>query len=386
MNEPIITSLLDTDLYKITMLYAIWKNGHNKEATFEFKNRNREPFTVEMVDEIMDEIAVWRMLTFKEDELDYLRELNLFEDEKFFDFLRDLRLTNVCPVISVDGDMGLNIRFTGPWQETILFEVPVLAIVNEVYFRHQDKAGFRGVVNLGNKLKEYNKINLINRDLKISEFGTRRRYSKAWQETVVREMVTRNNGWLVGTSNVNLARKFGITPIGTMAHEYLMAYQVIEPNLAFHIPRALVDWNKVYGTKLAVALTDSITSEIFIQTTNMFQQFGWDKLTGFRHDSGDAIEWANKITSNQHYGGQTLLFSDGLNPAEVKRIWYTLGARFPIAFGVGTDFTNDVGLKALNIVLKMIEYDGQPVSKISDEPAKSIGANANEIKEFFCLG
>ena len=380
----IIDNLLDTDLYKLTMLQAIWVLGHNKEVTYTFRNRGEQKFTDEMYAEIEGELSHFRTLEFTGEDLDYLETTGLFRED-FLEYLAGYGLQGGDIELSmVDGVIEFLVK--GTWQDTILYETPCLAIVNEVYFRHQDKAGFQGVVNLGNKLKEYNKINLINRDLKISEFGTRRRYSKKWQETVVREMVARNNGWLVGTSNVNLARKFGITPIGTMAHEYLMAYQVIEPNLAFHLAAALVDWNKVYGTKLAVALTDSITSEIFIQTTNMFQQFGWDKLTGFRHDSGDAIEWANKITAHHAYDGQTLLFSDGLNPAEVKRIWYTLGARFPIAFGVGTDFTNDVGLKPLNIVMKMVEYDGQPVSKISDEPAKSIGANAQEIKEFYCLG
>lgn len=380
MNEPIITTLLDTDLYKLTMMYAVWKNGLDKEVRYEFDNRKREPFTKEMVDEICEQIGAWRALTFSFDELAYLRSLNIFEDQEFFEYLRDYTPASACPAISlVDGQ--LNITLVGNWLDTILYEVPILAIVNEVYFKYQDTDtwGYGNVV-LEDKIETYNTMNKLTGDLKIAEFGTRRRYSKDWQETVVRELVKHNNGWLVGTSNVDLARYFNIKPIGTMAHEWLQAFQAIaEDDLLDHLWHALDKWENAFGDKLKVALTDSINTRVFIATT----EGDWNGWTGFRHDSGCPHEWATAITKSIAYDNQALVFSDGLNPKKVKEIWHRWAGRYPVMFGIGTDFTNDVGVTPLNIVMKIQEYDGKPVSKISDEPAKAKGDNVELLKQFF---
>lgn len=377
VNNMIIESLLDTDLYKFTMMQCVLHQFPGAEVAYRFRCRNVGVELGPYADEIRDEIHHLCSLRFKDEELEYLAGLRFIKSD-FVDFLSLFHLKEKYITVKADSEApnGIDITIEGPWLHTILFEIPVLAIVNEVYFRHQmpvadEKEGMR-------RLRA--KIDLIrnepdNDNLKITDFGTRRRFSRAWQTTVTETLIRElGREKFAGTSNVDLARRYGLIPIGTMAHEYLQACQALGPRLRDSQVYGFEMWAKEYRGDLGIALSDVYGMDPFLKDFDMFFCKLFD---GARHDSGDPFLWGEKMI--EHYRrnkcdprGKTLIFSDALTVPRIIELYRRFNHRIGVGFGIGTNLMNDLGPEPLNIVVKMIRANGQPVAKISDTPEKGM--------------
>jgi nicotinate phosphoribosyltransferase len=376
----IIESLLDTDLYKFSMMQVVLHQYPAAQVEYRFKCRTPGIDLVPFIDEIRAELRAMCQLRFAPDELDYLRGWRFISSD-FVDFLGLFQLNekyvDIAP--SKAGNGEIEIRICGPWLHTILFEVPVLAIVNEVYFRHTSA----GLDLAEGRQRLQAKIALL-RDTpdysgcRIADYGTRRRYSRLWQQEVVTTLRDGLGEQLAGTSNVWLARKLNLVPLGTLAHEYLQAHQALGPRLRDSQVAALEAWAKEYRGDLGIALSDVYGLDAFLRDFDMYFCKLFD---GTRHDSGDPFAWGEKVLA--HYAAnrvdprsKVLVFSDGLDIPKVMQLYAHFRGRCQLAFGVGTNLTNDVGPPPLNIVIKMIRCNGQPVAKLSDSPGKNMCEDA----------
>lgn len=369
---PIIQSLLDTDLYKITMLQVVMHHYPQVEVEYAFKLRNKEIDLRPYADEIRQEIDAYCHLSFSEEELAYLKTIRYLKPG-FVDMLRELRLNSDDVEITTEPVFGVRIK--GRWLRTILFEVPVLAIINEVYFRHtQADAPFRdatGFERLVQKCGQINDSQTAGIPLRIMEFGTRRRYSREWQWTVIEQMKERVGESLIGTSNVAAAKQFGLRPFGTMAHEYLQAFQAFVALPDFQ-RAALEVWMQEYRGDLGIALSDVVGMDAFLRDFDLLFSKAYD---GCRHDSGDPIAWGEKLIAHYKKMGidpttKTATFSDALDIPKTIQLAQHFQGRIRTYFGIGTNLTNDFGFPALQIVIKMTHCKGQPVAKLSDSPGK----------------
>lgn len=370
---PIIKSLLDTDLYKFTMQQTVLHQFSNaREVEFHFRCRTPNVNLAQYIDEINKEIDHLCTLTFSEEELNYLGSLRFIKAD-YVDFLTIFRLQRKYVNVVDLGDGQIDIVIKGPWLHTIPFEIYMLSIVNEVYFRHMGKGVDIEKVGMS-KLQE--KIDLIKTDesFKFSDFGTRRRFSGEWHEKVIQKLKAEVPNNFTGTSNVLFAMKYDLTPIGTMAHEYLQACQVLGPRLRESQKFALEVWVQEYRGDLGIALTDVIGLDAFLAD---FDLYFCKLFDGVRHDSGDPYEWGEKILA--HYQKmkidartKSFVFSDGLNVPKAMALNNHFKGRVKTFYGIGTNLTNDVGFTALNIVLKMTNCNGFPVAKLSDTPGKSM--------------
>jgi nicotinate phosphoribosyltransferase len=371
----IIQSLLDTDLYKFTMMQVVLHHFPGAMAEYRFKCRTPHVDLAPLASDIRHQIEGLCSLRFRPDELDYLRTLRFMKGD-FVDLLRLFQLDegfiHIEETPQVSG--GLDIAIRGPWLHTILFEVPVLAIVSEVYFRatQPDADYAEGARRLEQKIGTI--TGYPDADFKISDFGTRRRFSRHWQQTVVRTLKARMNERFVGTSNVWLAKSEDLIPLGTMAHEYLQACQAVGPRLRDSQKFAFDTWAKEYRGDLGIALTDICGVDAFLHD---FDLFFCKLFDGVRHDSGDPFEWGEKLLA--HYHGmrvdartKTFVFSDSLNIPLCVELYRRFHTRCKPAFGLGTNLTNDLGYRPLQIVIKMTRCNGQPVAKISDTPEKTM--------------
>ena len=373
----IIESLLDTDLYKFSMMQCVLHQFPGAEVSYRFRCRTPGVDLSPYADEIRDEVMHLCTLTFKDAELAYLGGLRFIKSD-FVDFLSLFHLKDKYIRVTKDPacDFGLSIEITGPWLHTILFEIPILAIVNEVYFRHiapvPDEA--EGMRRLRAKIALL-KNEPDNADLRVSDFGTRRRFSRAWQEKVVRVLIDELGSPIFsGTSNVDLARRYGLVSIGTMAHEYLQACQALGPRLRDSQVFGFEMWAKEYRGDLGIALSDVYGIEPFLKDFDMYFCKLFD---GARHDSGDPFVWGERMI--EHYRankcdprGKSLVFSDGLTVPRIIELYRRFHRRIGIGFGIGTNLMNDLGPQPLNIVVKMVRANGQPVAKISDNPVKGM--------------
>ena len=373
----IIESLLDTDLYKFTMMQCVLHQFPGAEVSYRFRCRTPGVDLSPYADEIRDEVMHLCTLTFKDAELAYLGGLRFIKSD-FVDFLSLFHLKDKYIRVTKDPacDFGLSIEITGPWLHTILFEIPILAIVNEVYFRHiapvPDEA--EGMRRLRAKIALL-KNEPDNADLRVSDFGTRRRFSRAWQEKVVRVLIDELGSPIFsGTSNVDLARRYGLVSIGTMAHEYLQACQALGPRLRDSQVFGFEMLAKEYRGDLGIALSVVYGFEPFIKDFDMYFCKLFD---GARHDSGDPFVWGERMI--EHYRankcdprGKSLVFSDGLTVPRIIELYRRFHRRIGIGFGIGTNLMNDLGPQPLNIVVKMVRANGQPVAKISDNPVKGM--------------
>ena len=386
--KQIITSLLETDLYKISMGQAIYHQYSDYKTTWTFKCRNTDVFfTPEMVEEIKRQIKLYCSLSFTEDELEYLNNITWIKGS-YVDFLRLWKPRYEDFHFSTDDPTGLSLEATGTWLNTSMYEIPTLAIVNEVYFRmaYDYKKLFRSFKKrLADKKKK-----LLNNEYSIgnfSEFGLRRRLSAEAQELAVKELAevtwNRCSSNCVGTSNIYLAKKYNLIPVGTMAHEWIMCVGQgnHRHNPSYSNYYSLNSWVKEYGVQNGTALTDTITTDCFLR------DFGLTFATlfsGVRHDSGDPIEWGEKMIA--HYKRlnidpttKTLLFSDSLNFEKASAIYEHFKGRCRVAFGIGTYIANDTDERALNIVMKITRCNGQDVAKISDTPGKGMCKNQDYV-------
>ena len=381
----IITSLLDTDLYKFTMMQVVLHQFPSAQVEYKFKCRNPGIALAPFAEEIRTEIKALCSLHFHEHELAYLRSLRFIKSD-FVDFLGLFKLNEKYVTITPQKNGELEIKIQGPWLHTILFEIPVLAIVNEVYFRNTQLMPdlIEGRQRLEVKLEQLRTPGL--EQLKIADYGTRRRFSKAWHEEVLRVLRTRlgtvtspnrsnaSPGQFAGTSNVLWAMNLGLTPLGTMAHEYLQACQALGPRLRDSQVYAFESWAKEYRGDLGIALSDVYGMSAFLRDFDMYFCKLFD---GARHDSGDPFEWGERMID--HYlqnrvdpKTKTLIFSDGLTVPRTIELYKQFAGRCQLAFGIGTNLTNDLGYEPLQIVMKMVYCNGQPVAKLSDTPSKNM--------------
>jgi len=365
----IIESLLDTDLYKFTMGQTVLHRFPATQCEYAFKSRNYPGSSYKPVwSAIEREIDHLCNLRFKPGELDYLRSLP-YISENFVEFLRLFQFNRSHIDISMQQD-EFHVRIKGPWLHTILFEVPVLAIVSEcLTIEHLESInGDEGHERLREKVEQ-----VRGTPLKFADFGTRRRFTRRWQRSVLTTFKNEVPANFVGTSNVLLAKELGIKPIGTMAHEYIQAMQA-HVRLVDSQKFALENWVQEYRGDLGIALTDTIGMDAFLADFDLYFAKLFD---GCRHDSGDPAIWCNKLINHYNKLGinprtKTAVFSDGLNFDKAIKLHEEFNGRINTSFGIGTWLTNDVGFKAPQIVLKMVECNGKPVAKISDSPGKSM--------------
>lgn len=384
--EQIIVSLLETDMYKMSMGQAIYHQFSDYKTTWSFKCRNKDVhFTDEMVAEIKRQIRLYCNLRFTEDELEYLNHIKWIKGS-YVDFLRLWKPRYEDFEITTNAECGLAIETKGTWLNTSMYEIPTLAIVNEVYFRMA-----YDYEKLMKSFKErlQKKIQLLTDGTyqlgAFSEFGLRRRLSAEAQELAIQELAKANYPYskFVGTSNVYLAKKFGLTPVGTMAHEWIMCVGQgnHKHNPAYSNWYALDAWVKEYGVLNGTALTDAITTDCFLKD---FQLTYATLFSGLRHDSGDPIEWGDKMI--EHYKAleidpktKTLLFSDSLNFEKADKLYRYFKDKAKVAFGIGTYIANDTDVPALNIVMKTTACNGMDVAKISDTPGKGMCKNPDYV-------
>ena len=378
----IITSLLDTDLYKFTMMQVVLHQFPGAQVEYRFKCRNPGGQLAPCVDEIRSEIRALCTLQFSDAELAYLGSLRFIKSD-FVDFLGLFRLNEKYIQVTPLPTGEIDITIAGPWLHTILFEIPVLAIVNEVYFRNTQKTPDlpEGRRRLDAKIAQLQASGL--ESLKIADYGTRRRFSRPWHEEVLRTLCSRlgvdhrNNGdagQLAGTSNVLYAMELGLTPLGTMAHEYLQACQSLGPRLRDTQVFGFEMWAKEYRGDLGIALSDVYGMNAFLRD---FDLYFCKLFDGARHDSGDPFAWGERLL--QHYRDnrvdpltKTLIFSDALTVPRIIELHQRFHGRCQLAFGIGTNLTNDLGYEPLQIVIKMTRCNGQPVAKLSDAPGKNM--------------
>jgi nicotinate phosphoribosyltransferase len=380
----VITSLLDTDLYKFTMMQAVLHQFPGAQVSYKFKCRTPGVKLAPYVDDIRTEIRSLCKLQFTEQELDWMRAMRFIKSD-FVDFLGLFRLNEKYIDVVALPNGEIDIRIQGPWLHTILFEIPVLAIVNEVYFRHTQPVPnyVEGRQRLDTKIAQLQEADLA--DLKIADYGTRRRFSKAWHEEVLRVLTSRLGsgltGRFAGTSNALFAMKLGLTPLGTMAHEYLQACQALGPRLRDSQVFGFETWAREYRGDLGIALSDVYGIEPFLRDFDMYFCKLFD---GARHDSGDPFTWGERMI--EHYKSnrvdpltKILIFSDGLTVPRTIELYQRFRCRCQLAFGIGTNLTNDLGYEPLQIVIKMVQCNGQPVAKLSDTPSKNMCEDTNYL-------
>ncbi|HAX22210.1 MAG TPA: nicotinate phosphoribosyltransferase [Hydrogenophaga sp.] len=376
--EPVITSLLDTDLYKYTMWQTMLHRFPQTQAEYSFVCRNQPAYPLaELLPQVNAELDALCALSFREDELAYIGGLRYIKSD-FVDFLRIFRFQRNFIEARAEG-AHLRIVARGPQVHVMAFEIFVLAIVNELYFRRFDRAAAEaeGRLRLQAKLDQLRALGNeapLRHPFELFDFGVRRRFSRSWQREVVAAFQAEAPQFFKGTSNVLLARDLGLVPIGTMAHEYLQTYQALGVRLRDFQKAALEDWVQEYRGDLGIALTDVVGMDAFLSDFDLYFAKLFD---GLRHDSGDPLVWANKALD--HYQKlridphtKRLVFSDGLTINKALALYHALGNRTNLGFGIGTHLTNDVGLTPLNIVMKLTSANGQPVAKLSDSPGKTL--------------
>lgn len=373
-NYPIVKTLLDTDAYKLHMQQAVFYNYKNVSVVAEFFCRG-DNFLGHYSHVLYEQIRMMKYLTLSHEEYIYMTSFPFFQKE-YLHWLKKFRY-NIRQVEINNYQGKLHIRISGLWKEVILWEVPILALISEVF--HGDFSpkinSSIAVKHLDLKLKKffhYTKCIDLSR-LKIIDFGTRRRFSFDVQYSVVKRLKEKFP-FLIGSSNYHIARVLKLLPVGTQAHEWFQAHQQIASNLRKSQILALQTWLYQYQNHLNIALTDCITMDSFLRDFNFFFTTAYQ---GIRHDSGDPVTWAEKALKHYEKFGidpctKTLLFSDNLNFEKVIFLYKKFNKRINVVFGIGTQLSCDIPcVKPLNIVIKLVKCNGKPVAKISDSPGKT---------------
>lgn len=385
--KPIISSLLETDFYKFTMWQLFLHQFPSNEAVYKFKCRTpKEKRLVDLaslkqdIEEQLDHLC---SLRFSSSELDFLRNTGFFKPD-FIEFLRNFKYNRDFIEVRVDENGELCIEASGPQTHVCGFEIPVLAIVNELYFQNLLKSeNFSlGHLTLVEKINRLGRLNYAlmdkkGHDLQIFDFGLRRRASGDWQREVLQTIADQNNDFkriIKGTSNVLLAKEFGLKPIGTMAHEYLQTFQAAPVQLKLAQKEALNCWIKEYNGDLAIALTDVISMDAFLTDFDKPLAKVYD---GLRHDSGCPFEWTEKAIAHYQKMGiplfsKKLVYSNELKVSLIEALTEKFDDKINLAFGWGTNLTNDLGIPSLSIVMKLVSCNSMPVAKLSDDKGKTM--------------
>lgn len=379
----IIESLLDTDFYKFTMGQLAYHRYPGVPVRYRLIVRTRGAALAEVIDEdrLREALDGIRSLRLTADESAYLAAHEI-EGRKTFapDYLSYLEGLRLPPYELRREGSDFHLEFAGTWEEAIYWETPALATVSELYFGALAKRrGWpwreRGRENLEQKVRALK----AHPDITFVDFGTRRRFSRPWQEELTARLIEALPSQLIGTSNVSIAKAYGIRPVGTFAHELFMAVAgVMHPrdaDIRKSHRRVLDDWWDEYGSGLAIALTDTYGSDFFFRDMTDAAAQNW---RGLRQDSGDPIAFGEKAIAFYRARGidprdKILLFSDGLDVRSMIDISRHFAGRIRVSFGWGTNLTNDVGLEPISMVIKLVEAAGHPTVKLSDNLAKATG-------------
>jgi len=369
----IIQSLLDNDLYKFTMMQAFHHHFPEAQSKHKFILRSKGVDLVPYKKQIEEEIEHMCSLNFKPEELDYLSSLGFMKPD-YIDFLEDIRLkTRGMCIKEENGQLVLN--YEGSLVQKILFEVPIMAIISEVYLKNLTKYAEAHRVGYEKIKLKIEKLEDAGIPIKFADFGTRRRFSREWHDIVVSLLKNLAPDFFIGTSNVLLAMKHKVKPIGTMAHEWIQAGQALDKVQLKNSQKFMFEiWVKEYRGDLGILLTDTIGMKPFLKD---FDKYFAKLYDGCRHDSGDPIKWGRNLINHYDKLGidpktKTAVFSDGLNFDKIISLAKEFRHEIQTSFGIGTNLTNDVGVKPLSMVIKLVELNGNPVAKISDEPEKAI--------------
>lgn len=384
MSSFVVRSLLENDLYKFTMWQALLHQHPGAKAEYAFLCRNTPAFPLtELKAEVEAELDHLCDMHFLQDELDYLSRLRYIKSD-FVDFLYVFRFQRRFIEVAIDGNT-LVIRARGPLVHVMGFEIFVLYIVNELYFRRMS-AGREDALLAEGRARLARKIELVRQatvrpdagGFTFSDFGLRRRFSGRWHDEVIETLLRGLPQSFKGTSNVYQAKRYGLMPVGTMAHEYLQAHQAFGSRLRDFQKAALEGWVQEFRGDLGTALTDVVGMDAFLADFDLYFAKLFD---GLRHDSGDPFVWGDKAIA--HYRSlrinpmtKRLVFSDGLTFERALALHDYFARRIQVAFGIGTHLTNDLGEEPLNIVMKLINCNDQPVAKLSDSKGKTMCSDA----------
>jgi nicotinate phosphoribosyltransferase len=371
----IITSLLDTDLYKLTMQQAVIALFPNEIVRYELIIRVPRDFPPGFREALKAEIDALATLHIQPDEIDFLKKTCYFLTLPYIDFLRGYRFDPGEVRLTQNGHT-LSMTVEGYWYKTILWEVPLMALISELFFRLTDQAPLPETELVGRIERKVKRLETIG--ARFSDFGTRRRFSFENHDQVVATCARLAPTVFVGTSNPFLAMKHGCKAMGTQAHEWYMSIAALYGYLMAN-KIGMEKWVEVYRGDLGIALTDTYTSDIFF---NDFDSKYAKLFDGIRQDSGDPIEFAEKAV--RHYESlridptsKTIVFSDSLDIPMVEKIHEFCKGKIKDSYGIGTHLTNDVGVKPLNMVIKLtaIQIRGTWVStvKLSDDRGKHTG-------------
>lgn len=391
-GKPIIRSLLDTDVYKLYMQQAIYHIYDQVNVVVEFFCRSGEKLG-NYVKIVLNHLSLMEKINLTLNEYHYLRSFSCFKSD-YLNWLKNYRFNSkqINVYHTTENQLGLQIK--GRWCEVTLWEVPLLALISELFYsEYFPEIGIKEAVLELRKLIDcfYKKAKINNIDLtdfRLVDFGTRRRFSSSVQYAIVQEL-KKCFPYFIGTSNCKLAKDLNLEVLGTQSHEWFQAHQQICIDLRNSQIYALNTWLNEYPGKFSIALTDCITTDAFLRD---FDIHFVSNYNGLRHDSGDPLEWGEKAINHYKKFGidpmsKTLIFSNSINFEKALVIYKHFYKRINLIFGVGTGLTCNIPkVKPLNIVIKLVQCNGKPVAKISDDPNKTICKDnyfINRLKNVF---
>ena len=406
--DPIVRSLLDTDFYKLLMCQSIFRNKPDTSVTFSLINRSKNIKLAELIDEgeLREQLDHIRSLSLSRGESTWLRGNTFYGKRQMFrsDFMEWFETLKLPPYHLEKKAGQYELIFEGSWPEVMLWEVPALSVLMELRGRAvlNKMAKFelevlyaRAMTNLWEKIENLRDID----DLKIADFGTRRRHSFLWQDWAVQAMLEGLEDKFIGTSNCLIAMKRDIEAIGTNAHELPMIYSALaesDEELANAPYQVLADWHEEHDGNLRIILPDTYGTVAFLKRAP-----DWLKQwTGIRIDSGDPVEGAEAAIAwwkdkGENPEDKLVIFSDGLDTPTIRDLHQKFNGRVKVSFGWGTNLTNDFrglvsdgSLDAFSLVCKPIKANEMPTVKLSDNLNKAMGPSEeiNRYKRVFGIG
>jgi len=406
--DPIVRSLIDTDFYKLLMCQSVFRNSPDTTVTFSLINRSKSVRLAELIDEgeLREQLDHIRSLRLTRGESTWLRGNTFYGKRQMFrpDFMEWFENLQLPPYHLEKRDGQYELTFQGKWPEVMMWEIPALAVLMELRSRavlntmgrfELQVLYARGLAKLWEKIEGLCEID----GLRLADFGTRRRHSYLWQDKAVQALIEGLGDKFVGTSNCLIAMKRDIEAIGTNAHELPMVYAALAENdaeLARAPYQVLADWHEEHDGNLRIILPDTYGTEGFLRRAPDWLA-GW---TGIRIDSGDpaqgaetAIRWWQERGEDPK--GKLVIFSDGLDVGKIAELQQQFHGRVKVSFGWGTLLTNDFrgltpedSLAPFSLVCKAVSANGRPTVKLSDNPEKAMGPDAEiaRYKRVFGVG